>query len=633
LLGQELKPKKRGSGVDCSTVARQVFRHSVKRAGECMREECKRRCLGNDPILYKAFHKSLAECVSSTAVHVDRRRKALGKRQLTRLVHEPSAHGGPGRKAGTVRGYDIFMSQNYDNAAALGDHGFDRFNSGKQKWHDLTDAQRDLYKQAAEQRNAAASQAEEDFPEFYRRHPVAKNTTRRNRALITSQKRKSLRATIEKMIKHRIFNSGSQLHEFDAGFKSDLVRDDLSRAAVKSHLDRTFKYDHIPIANPATMSFFNPCKQRKGGCSTDDFFDAADTMTYNLYQCCREWKSELPVLLRFSADELGLSVFVGKLVASGPLIFFSLANVVSDAVGTRRAELVQTLDPSSKTPKSTIHTSIRAFTDFLSRWQHEQSHDYSQLESVLMQRWNFRRDLDADKFRVILGDEHSSSILQCREKVASAKPKNVEESECMFPMRQPSSSASKASWVTVGKSRQSRTVGTARGPRSLLHHREVVGRHEDDNGDRSSSSSDHANADADDSDNEQPDRLSNSEDGGSAAGDEEDAEAEPEPEAEAPEPWNAIGIKCWDLSGKGGRAKCCICGDAFPSDSTRLDFRFKMSNSLRDQKRLHPRCVNSLPRDSRARDIKVVQGWLVDHETPAEVKVELRLALDLLDAT
>ena len=66
------------------------------------------------------------------------------------------------------------------------------------------------------------------------------------------------------MIGHPMFTGGSQIHEFDSGFKSDRACSDLSRADVQSKLVSTFKYDHVPAANPPDMSFFEPCMQRQG---------------------------------------------------------------------------------------------------------------------------------------------------------------------------------------------------------------------------------------------------------------------------------------------------------------------------------------------------------------------------------
>ena len=624
LIGQELKPKKRGSGVLCATVAKQVFRHSVKRSAECVREECKRRCLGNDPRVYKSFHASLDDCVA-TAGNVSRRGQTSGKLRLSRLASSlPSSAHTPGRKRGKSRGYDIFVSQNYDNSAgASDDHAFDKRRLVDAKWRGLTDAQRAVYKHAADERiGDDSARSQEDFPEFYRRNTQVAGP-RRNRQLIKSQKTQAVRATIAKMVSHPIFTGGSQIHEFDAGFRSDRVRNNLSKAEVKSQLDRIFKYDHTPAANPAAMRFFEPCKQLNGGCSKDDCFDSADILTHNLHQRCRDWKSELPLLLSFSADssELELCVFVGKFAGRGKLIFFSPAHVRSDAGGTRRAELI--LDPSSRKPKAKPQTSHRAFTDFLKRWQHEQppTTDYSQLQSLLMQRWNFRRDPDADKFRVVLDGEHSSSILHCREKV-KAKPTSVdEESTGMFQMRQPSKSVS---FVTLGRESKSGTAKAAKGPKGSVpstDHRKVV--------DDASSHDDRYLSDCDhDHDSEQPDEnLSNSEDGDSAGDEETEVVATDDVE---PEPWNATGIKCWEFAGKGGKAKCTICDEKFPEGSIRLDYRFKVSTSLRDQQRFHPGCAASLPTGTRDRDTKLVRRWLRDPEVPDAAKVELTKVLGFL---
>ena len=92
---------------------------------------------------------------------------------------------------------------------------------------------------------------------------------------------------------------------------------------------------------------------------------------------------------------------------------------------------------------------------------------------------------------------------------------------------------------------------------------------------------------------------------------------------EVTEAWNSIGLKCWEVALKGARAACEICGTKIKADEMRLDYRYLVTNSLRDQKRVHPGCVQQLPRATRARDIIAVQSWLAKEPLSLEAKFML----------
>ena len=129
--------------------------------------------------------------------------------------------------------------------------------------------------------------------------------------------------------------------------------------------------------------------------------------------------------------------------------------------------------------------------------------------------------------------------------------------------------------------------------------------------------------------------MSASEDGNSVSGSEvEAADSDDADGVDASEPWNAAGIQNWELVPAGGRAKCCFCNGPFkPADSgIRLDYRFKVSNSLRDQNRFHSACASNLPEGTRARDIRVFKRWLKDPAIEEAVKLQLRECLVLITA-
>ena len=97
------------------------------------------------------------------------------------------------------------------------------------------------------------------------------------------------------MIEHPVFSASSQIHEFDAGIRSDLVCKDLPKAKVRAELENCFKYNHIPEENPNNMILFEPCRHRKGGfCDSDDGFAYAHSLTHNLYEHGKAWKPDGP---------------------------------------------------------------------------------------------------------------------------------------------------------------------------------------------------------------------------------------------------------------------------------------------------------------------------------------------------
>jgi hypothetical protein len=77
-------------------------------------------------------------------------------------------------------------------------------------------------------------------------------------------------------------------------------------------------------------------------------------------------------------------------------------------------------------------------------------------------------------------------------------------------------------------------------------------------------------------------------------------------------------------------SKCFVCHETITKNSFRMDYRIKVSTSLRDQKRFHaPQCAAGIPLVSRARDCNILRRWLLD---PAQIEAApmLRDTLALL---
>jgi hypothetical protein len=78
LLGMELKPKKRGSALECATLGRAVFKACVTRSAEVHRAQAKLNCCGGDPEVVKRLMHNLTR--HNISGHSDRRSE-VRKRQ------------------------------------------------------------------------------------------------------------------------------------------------------------------------------------------------------------------------------------------------------------------------------------------------------------------------------------------------------------------------------------------------------------------------------------------------------------------------------------------------------------------------------------------------------------------------
>ena len=454
LIGQELKAKKRGSGVSCAQVAKQVFRYSVKRAGQSFRDEAKHRCLGfGNKAITRSFHRCLDDCLADG--RPDRRAKpdsSSGKRRRASHVLKTAV---------PIRGYDIFVGQSFDRTRD-GEHTFVKRRKVDLAWRELNDAQRAVFNAAAAQRNdQAAEYAQEDYPEFFKRQAqfVQSKGAKRNCAF-TSARLRAVQTTVNKMVHNAIYDAEPRLHEFDSGFRTELVCKDVPMAEVMAVLGHIFRYKHVPEVNPRDLSFFETCAQRYGGlCVKSEGFDYAETLTRNMYANIKEWKNNLPLLLQFStgtASDQELWVWVGKLVGSGSRLAMFTPAVLSPNPLSDSGQVAEVMVQAGNLIKS--KTSHFAFSDFLLNWQRDQgpAGDYKSLEMLHMTRHNFRRDPHAAKFRVIVESTHSVRSLSCTEVIAVSvsKPRKSADDEVsgMFSLKGPAKSES--SMMTIHKKTQ-----------------------------------------------------------------------------------------------------------------------------------------------------------------------------------
>ena len=96
------------------------------------------------------------------------------------------------------------------------------------------------------------------------------------------------------------------------------------------------------------------------------------------------------------------------------------------------------------------------------------------------------------------------------------------------------------------------------------------------------------------------------------------------------EPWNAMGIKDHHVVVPADRARCNECGQKIVPGSVRFDYRYKVTNSLSDQKRIRSTCVGRLPASARVRDRAQLKRWLRAEHVPPVVAAAVEASLELL---
>ena len=342
---------------------------------------------------------------------------------------------------------------------------------------------------------------------------------------------------------------------------------------------------------------------------------SVDCLTFNVYAKCSRWKDEFPILLEFQHEAIRDFVFLGRLVGTGELAMFSKAALThfqpspGNGAAYDYAELVFSHNVKVPHPTSFPATSHKYFIDFLANVA---AQDMEPSELVI-RRHNFRRE-PARTFRVRLMGIHTETTISCLQKsgVKRSALDTTSDDELPFGLGKRSKGASGSALIMPSKSKPTTTY-------------EAKIRACDSDADSldDMSHQDHVSDNDCDSDNgpessELPVPVP-------AAGSNDD-----QGEPEAPEPWNCVGLKCWDIApSKGAGSVCAMCNSPIERGSYRLDYRFKISKKLGDQRRIHPhpKCTAKLPIQSRDRDLKFLQQAINDDSTAAADKAMLRSVL------
>ena len=232
------------------------------------------------------------------------------------------------------RGYDLFRSHSF-HADVPGNTTFEKTSSLVAKWRALSEVERLAWQAKADAHTVKASDLKgENLVEFFDRHRGTVNDSCKHARLRTeymTDRARAVRVSANEMIDHKVFTSGSQIYDFDAGVKPGCMQLEVSYEQAKATASEIFGYDHQAVPNPwrTSMNCFQPCCLLNGGmCEKDTLVDVANILTYNTCVECRRWEKELPILLELRS-EAGVPAgeatvrwcFLGRLIGLGKLAF------------------------------------------------------------------------------------------------------------------------------------------------------------------------------------------------------------------------------------------------------------------------------------------------------------------------
>jgi hypothetical protein len=426
-----------------------------------------------------------------------------------------------------------------------------------------------------------------------------------------NERLRSVQQSIQAMIDSEIFRSSCELHDYSNGVKASCIRIDSTREQTTADYKAVFGYDFHPVPNPMSMGCFKSCRLEHGGhCGDADLVSVADNLSANLHFACKGWAKEFPVLLQLKVDSFSRFAILGRLVGGANKGF----GMINDCIFLERhpdhpwdcVDLVSVELLGGRLryePKSSHTFCLNLLNDAAAE---SANPDPTAIESVLQCRWNFVRETAVDKFRLRLMDVESETMLSCVDLDKSRKRK-VPESECdtlPFGLGQVKKEPSAL-----------RIKKPAKGP---------VG---DVDSDRERSS---ASIEAP-SDNDPE---------SSVDGDDDHPPHDSDPGTESSssvgvEPWNAKGLKSWDVASSARLAKCLSCGEPCEKGTLRMDYRSKVSDKLGDQRRVHatPECALQLPVDTRKRDCKILKRWMRNTDLSAVPRLAFQNILEAFESS
>ena len=613
LVGQEAKPRKRGVCIAADEVGGFVFRKLIEKAAGAARDAATADCLGKH---LRQFNRCLTELMAQG--HADRRsevaaasndgndddgrtqKNALGKRCTNILNLDGKL------KRQRVRGYDVFVRSNFSGELE-GPCNFTKRKQLDAKWNLLSDVEKASYSSIAEVEDSEEeAHVNDNFVEFLARSSMMEGGKKKKSKRWRNARLRAVNRTIQDMLGHSVFDSGTALHDYGTGLKPGLIQSQLNQSEVRKAYKDLFDYDHEPVPNPPGYNkYFKPCCTQHGGyCKHDELVNRADVLSRNLYKVCQPWKSDFPVLLQIGGigGDTSEFVFLGKLFGSSTGIFSQCVFVPRD-----NPDLYDCCDLQFQSGVHQPVTSHSVFMKVLRDAAEASEVDPTQIEQLVLRRWNFARE-PITKFRARLIDIHSELHCTCArlDKVKTAAAAAEEDDALPFGLGQRRQAASAAD-----------AAPPAPGPFPVMSsdtdfeaaHYYAPSCNESVANDNDDDDADNDNGDVDDAGHDPP--------GSDDCLDDES--------------WNSKGIKSMEVTPAKARALCGECKRKIDPGTVRFDYRYRVSDTLGDQKRIHASCVRSLPADTRVRDRAQLKRWLRAGDLPHDVAAAVESALAKLN--
>ena len=448
LIGQEFRPKKRGSAMDATQLAISTFRKLVTLRADARRRDATMQAMGNDSKLHQAFKKSLGDI--TVTGHQDRRSKVSADGATKKPKFLAMQH----RKRTPVRGYDKYV-QSVDFSTIEGGDALAKRKVVDAMWRGMSRVAKAPFEAAANAENEKGAENDgENFVQFAtRQQRVLVSARDRRRSRYLSERARAVQQSIDEMINSPIFEASSKLFDFKSGVRPSLINTELSNEQAKLQCREIFGYDHTVLQNPkGRMTHFVPCCLKHGGfCKKDDLQGIAANLTHNLCAVSKSWKAELPVLLHLKCDRWHPHVeclcFLSRFLGDGNLafvvraIYFPKADNDDDH-GTAEIDFLKT--PSCPGGCIAPVTSHKFFVRMLQDAAAAVDADPMEINALQLTRWSFIDDQSVDFFRVRLMSIHTQASLSCTDRLHLRNEKATEETDLPFGMgKKPKSSSSK----------------------------------------------------------------------------------------------------------------------------------------------------------------------------------------------
>ena len=116
---------------------------------------------------------------------------------------------------------------------------------------------------AEEEENKQRQNAGENFVDFVRRQDrEAASANEKKKGRYLSARARAIATSIHEIMNHKVFDAGAKLHDFECGFKQNLIKLDLSLQDARREADKLFGYDHKVIPTCGRMPFFQSLSSR-----------------------------------------------------------------------------------------------------------------------------------------------------------------------------------------------------------------------------------------------------------------------------------------------------------------------------------------------------------------------------------